>query len=70
MNLPNKITTLRMILVVFVATFLLLPSEWFMTIPYIDVSLNFFIAWILFIIASLSDMLDGKIARKYNMVTP
>jgi CDP-diacylglycerol--glycerol-3-phosphate 3-phosphatidyltransferase len=69
MNLPNKITTLRMILVVFVATFLLLPSEWFMIIPYIDVSLNFFIAWILFIIASLSDMLDGKIARKYNMVT-
>lgn len=69
MNLPNKITTLRMILVVFVATFLLLPSEWFMTIPYIDASLNFFIAWILFIIASLSDMLDGKIARKYNMVT-
>lgn len=69
MNLPNKITTLRMILVVFVAIFLLLPSEWFMTIPYIDVSLNFFIAWILFIIASLSDMLDGKIARKYNMVT-
>lgn len=69
MNLPNKITTLRMILVVFVATFLLLPSEWFITIPYIDVSLNFFIAWILFIIASLSDMLDGKIARKYNMVT-
>ena len=69
MNLPNKITTLRMILVVFVAAFLLLPSEWFMTIPYIDVSLNFFIAWILFIIASLSDMLDGKIARKYNMVT-
>lgn len=69
MNLPNKITTLRMILVVFVATFLLLPSEWFMTIPYIGVSLNFFIAWILFIIASLSDMLDGKIARKYNMVT-
>ena len=69
MNLPNKITTFRMILVVFVTTFLLLPSEWFMTIPYIDVSLNFFIAWILFIIASLSDMLDGKIARKYNMVT-
>lgn len=69
MNLPNKITTFRMILVVFVATFLLLPSELFMTIPCIDVSLNFFIAWILFIIASLSDMLDGKIARKYNMVT-
>lgn len=69
MNLPNKITTLRMILVVFIATFLLLPENLFVKIPYIEVSLNFFIAWILFIIASLSDMLDGKIARKYNLVT-
>lgn len=69
MNLPNKITTLRMILVVFIATFLLLPENLFVVIPYIEVSLNFFIAWILFIIASLSDMLDGKIARKYDLVT-
>lgn len=69
MNLPNKITTFRMIIVVFIATLLLLPSEWFVTIPFINVSLNFFIGWILFIIASLSDMLDGKIARKYNLVT-
>ena len=69
MNLPNKITTLRMVLVIFIATLLLLPIEWFIVIPGINVSLNFFIAWILFIVASISDFLDGYIARKYNMVT-
>ena len=69
MNLPNKITTLRMILVIFIATLLLLPIEWFDVIGGINVSVNFFIAWILFIVASLSDFLDGYIARKYNMVT-
>ncbi len=69
MNLPNKITTFRMICVLFIATLLLLPSNWFYLIPGIEVSLNFFIAWILFIVASISDMVDGKIARKYNMIT-
>lgn len=69
MNLPNKITTLRMILVIFISTLLLLPIEWFPVIEGINVSLNFFIAWILFIVASFSDFLDGYIARKYNMVT-
>ncbi len=68
MNLPNKITTFRMICVIFVIGLLLWPANWYI-IPYINVSLNFFIAWIIFIIASLSDMVDGKIARKYNMVT-
>ena len=69
MNLPNKITTLRMVLVIFIATLLLLPIEWFPVITGINVSLNFLIAWILFIVASISDFLDGYIARKYNMVT-
>ena len=69
MNLPNKITTFRMVCVIFIAILLLLPSEWFMVIPFINVSLNFLIGWILFIVASLSDMIDGHIARKYNMVT-
>lgn len=69
MNLPNKITTFRMVCVLFIVGLLICPSEWFFTIPWIEVSLNFFIAWILFCIASLSDMIDGKIARKYNMIT-
>ncbi len=60
MNLPNKLTVLRMIMVPFFVGFILLSPKvlWFK-----------WIALGLFIIASLTDMLDGKIARKYNLVT-
>lgn len=55
MNLPNKLTVFRMILIVpFV---ILLLGGW-----------NY-IALAIFIVASLTDLLDGKIARKYNLVT-
>ena len=69
MNLPNKITTFRMICVIFIAVLLLIPTEGMIVIPFVDVSLTTFIAWILFIIASISDFVDGYIARKYNLVT-
>lgn len=60
MNLPNKLTIFRVILIPFFVVFLLLdPSN--QTYRYIADSI--------FIIASLTDMLDGKIARKYNLVT-
>ena len=60
MNLPNKLTIFRVILIPFFVIFLLLdPSN--QTYRYI--------ADAIFIIASLTDMLDGKIARKYNLVT-
>lgn len=68
MNLPNKITTFRMICVIFVVAFLLLPINW-MVIPYLNIGLNYLIAWIIFLVASISDMVDGKIARKYNLIT-
>lgn len=59
MNLPNKLTIFRVILIPFFIVFLLVPitpaDEW--------------IALVIFIIASLTDLLDGKIARKYNLVT-
>jgi len=60
MNLPNKLTVLRMAMVPFFVVFMLLSMqyEWFK-----------WIALGLFVIASLTDMLDGKIARKYNLVT-
>ncbi|MBQ4522850.1 MAG: CDP-diacylglycerol--glycerol-3-phosphate 3-phosphatidyltransferase [Lachnospiraceae bacterium] len=59
MNLPNKLTILRVIMIPFFLVALLvegIPSgKW--------------IALAIFIIASFTDMLDGKIARKYNLIT-
>ena len=56
MNLPNKLTVLRVILVPFFVLFLLGADYMGPFSPYI--------ALIIFIVASLTDMLDGKIARK------
>lgn len=60
MNLPNKLTLSRVIMVPFFVAFLLLTPQchWFK-----------WIAFGIFVIASLTDLLDGKIARKYNLVT-
>lgn len=60
MNLPNKLTMFRVILIPFFVVFMLTDfageaSKW--------------IALGIFIVASLTDLLDGKIARKYNLVT-
>ena len=58
MNLPNKLTLLRIILVpVFIATIL------------IDFPLHYLVSGILFGIASVTDSLDGRIARSQNLVT-
>jgi len=72
MNLPNKLTVFRVILIVPFVVLLLGGFQqwgWFTTLfsgilPYTD-----YIAVAIFIIASLTDLLDGKIARKYNLVT-
>ena len=61
MNLPNKLTTLRVIMIPFFVFFLLWQNGENHTFR--------MIALALFIIASLTDLLDGKIARKYNLVT-
>ena len=59
MNLPNKLTVLRLILVpVFVVVMMVSDALW-----------ASIVGLALFGIASLTDMLDGKIARKYNLVT-
>lgn len=60
MNLPNKLTIFRVILIPFFVVFLLLQP---------DNQIFRYIADAIFIIASLTDMLDGKIARKHNLVT-
>ncbi|MEG1715231.1 MAG: CDP-diacylglycerol--glycerol-3-phosphate 3-phosphatidyltransferase, partial [Lachnospiraceae bacterium] len=60
MNLPNKLTVLRVLMIPFFVFFMLTnyagnASKW--------------IALAIFCVASYTDMLDGKIARKYNLVT-
>lgn len=60
MNLPNKLTISRIVMVPFFVAFLLLTPRY----PYFK-----WIALAIFIVASLTDLLDGKIARKYNLIT-
>ena len=59
MNLPNKLTVFRTICIPFFVFFLLAHF----------VPCNYLIALVVFIIASLTDLFDGKIARKYNLIT-
>lgn len=61
MNLPNKLTILRIIMIPFFVLFMLLDGGVSQTYRYI--------AAVIFIVASFTDLLDGKIARKYNLVT-
>lgn len=60
MNLPNKLTMFRVILIPFFVFFLLAPCLG---------SYGKYVAVAIFIVASLTDLADGKIARKYNLVT-
>ncbi|MDE7320334.1 MAG: CDP-diacylglycerol--glycerol-3-phosphate 3-phosphatidyltransferase [Lachnospiraceae bacterium] len=60
MNLPNKLTVLRVLLIPFFVLFTLVEL-----VP----GYSKYIAVLIFIAASLTDLLDGKIARKYNLVT-
>ena len=75
MNLPNKITVMRLILTVVIILLLCIPFTFFgINFPKFDINgivveLNILIAGVIFIIASLTDFLDGHLARKYNMVT-
>ncbi len=64
MNTPNKLTILRTILIPFFLVALLCDEDYGGFIPYGN-----WIALLIFAVASLTDMLDGKIARKYNLVT-
>ena len=58
MNTPNKLTIARMI-----------ATPIFMVIMLLSFKFHYLISLVLFIAASLTDMIDGQMARKYNMVT-
>lgn len=75
MNIANKLTMIRIFLTVVLITLLLFPF-YMVNIDFpkfiigtITVDLKYIIAAIIFAIASITDFLDGHIARKYNMVT-
>ena len=66
MNLPNKLTIFRVILIVpFIILLLGGQAGWFGENTFV----TDMIALAIFIIASLTDLIDGKIARKYNLIT-
>ncbi|MEE1186079.1 MAG: CDP-diacylglycerol--glycerol-3-phosphate 3-phosphatidyltransferase [Acutalibacteraceae bacterium] len=58
MNIPNRLTVLRIIL-----------APIFLAVLAVDFPFNYFVSAIIFIVASLTDMLDGQIARRQNLVT-
>ena len=59
MNLPNKLTLMRVLLIPVFLVFFLIPS----------IPCHYLLAMIVFIAASITDALDGHLARKHNLVT-
>lgn len=65
MNLPNKLTVLRILMVpIVVACYLYIPKDWLVLDETSGLSGRNLVVFVLFAIASLTDMLDGQIARK------
>ena len=76
MNLPNKITMSRIFLSIILIIILVFPFDSLGISTYklfvaekLVVDIKYLVAGVLFIIASLTDFVDGHIARKYNLVT-
>ena len=70
MNLPNKMTVFRMILIPVFMLVLALPLDWgTLQVAGAVLPVTHLVAAIIFIVASLTDLADGKIARKYKLVT-
>lgn len=76
MNVPNKITVCRIILSIFLLMLMVFPlNKIGIEFPEIVVSSNFIIdskyllCGVIFMIAAITDYLDGHLARKYNLVT-
>lgn len=70
MNLPNKITISRIFLIPIIIIILSIPFDWGVwDIGNQSLPVVHFVAGILFLIASLTDFLDGYYARKYDLIT-
>lgn len=76
MNLPNRISLMRIFLAIIIIVILIFPFDATGIITYkifineaIVIDIKYIIVGILFIVASITDLIDGRVARKYNMVT-
>lgn len=75
MNIPNKLTITRIVMSLLIILLLLFPfdrlniSFYSFFIGDVLINLKYVIAGIMFILASLTDFLDGHIARKYGLIT-
>lgn len=76
MNLPNKLTMARIFISIIIIAILLFPFDSmgitttkFFINESLVVDIKYLVAGVLFIIGSLTDFLDGYIARKYNLIT-
>ncbi|MER2181094.1 MAG: CDP-diacylglycerol--glycerol-3-phosphate 3-phosphatidyltransferase, partial [Desemzia incerta] len=70
MNLPNKLTVIRIILIPVFMLVVLAPLNWGeLTVLGSTIEITQLVGTIIFVVASLTDWLDGQIARKRNLVT-
>lgn len=71
MNLANKLTLLRVVLIPFFIVCFYIPSLVFNVVNLNDYQIPFanILALIIFLVAAITDFIDGYIARKYNMIT-
>lgn len=70
MNLPNKLTVLRIVMIPIFMAVVLIPFDW--EIMYVlgsEIEVRLLVGAIIFAVASITDWLDGVIARKQNLVT-
>lgn len=70
MNLPNKLTVGRIAMVpLVVLIYLVIPQDFCMISATNGLALRDVLAFLIFMLASLTDMFDGQIARKYHLIT-
>lgn len=76
MNLPNKITMVRIFLAVILLVLLIFPFNLcgiefptYQVFGSITISLQYILAGVIFLVAAVSDFIDGNLARKHNLVT-
>ncbi|MBE0701071.1 MAG: CDP-diacylglycerol--glycerol-3-phosphate 3-phosphatidyltransferase [Acholeplasmataceae bacterium] len=68
MTLANKLTILRVLMIPIMIVFIYLKPL-YVPIGFLSMNINHFVFAILFVLAALTDLLDGYIARKYDQIT-